>query len=74
MVILGSDSGLPDLPSANIAIYFRKKSDNAMIPAFASFLVKSFAALKSSLSGLSHDGSQNGHRNSRQKPKAGTAK
>jgi DNA-binding transcriptional LysR family regulator len=44
MVVLGKDSGLPDLPSADLAIYSRKKPAHPMVPLLITFLVESVAA------------------------------
>jgi DNA-binding transcriptional LysR family regulator len=43
MVILGSDSGLPKLPTADLAIYSRKKEGHPMIKRLTTFLVDSVA-------------------------------
>src|SRR6266436_6995169 len=48
MVVLGSDSGLPQLPSADLAIYSRKKPTYPMVPQLAAFLVEAVAAWEAS--------------------------
>jgi DNA-binding transcriptional LysR family regulator len=42
--VLGRDSGLPKLPSADLAIYSRKKASHPMIPRLTTFLVESLKA------------------------------
>src|SRR6476620_11585589 len=44
MVILGSEAGLPDLQSADLAIYSRKKTNHPMVPRLTTFLVDSVSA------------------------------
>ena len=44
MVVLGRNSGLPDLPSADLAIYSRKKPSDAMVSRLTTFLVDSVSA------------------------------
>lgn len=41
MEILGRDSGLPQLPPANLAIYSRKNTSHPMAPRLATFLIES---------------------------------
>src|SRR6267154_3175937 len=48
MVVVGSDSGLPELPSADLAIYSRKKPTDPMLLRFIAFLVESLAAWEAS--------------------------
>jgi len=48
LVVLGRDSGLPDLPSADLAIYARKEPSHPMVPRLTTFLVESVAAWEAS--------------------------
>jgi DNA-binding transcriptional LysR family regulator len=48
MVVLGHDSGLPELPSADLAIYSRNKPNDPMVPQLTAFLVDSLAAWEAS--------------------------
>ena len=48
MVVLGTNSGLPELPSADLAIYSRKKPTHPMVPRLAAFLVEAVAAWEAS--------------------------
>ncbi len=53
MVVLGSEAGLPDLQSADLAIYSRKTPSHPMIPRLTTFLVESVAAWESKVGALS---------------------
>ena len=44
MLVLNGDSGLPNLPMANLAIYSRKKHVNPVVPRLTAFLVEAFAS------------------------------
>lgn len=41
--ILNGDSGLPDLPQANLSIYSRKKNHHPMVPRLTAFLVEAMS-------------------------------
>src|SRR5882672_9730100 len=48
IMVLGSDSGLPALPTADLAIYSRKKPTHPMVSRLTTFLVESVAAWEAS--------------------------
>ena len=55
MVALDSSSGLPELPSANLAIYSRKKPNHPMVLPLTSFLVDSVATWEKSAPNFKHE-------------------
>jgi DNA-binding transcriptional LysR family regulator len=46
--VLEKDSGLPNLPTADLAIYYRKRASHPLVSRLATFLVESVAALEAS--------------------------
>ena len=54
--VLGNDSSLPELPSADLAIYSRKKPSHPLIPRLAAFLVESVAAWEARSLRSEHNG------------------
>jgi len=56
MVVLGNDSGLPELPSADLAIYSRKIPTHPMVPRLAAFLVEAVSAWEASTLSFERNG------------------
>src|SRR5260221_8276420 len=56
MVVLGNDSGLPKLPSADLAIYSRKKPTHPIAPRLAAFLVEAVSAWEASTLSFERNG------------------